>query len=958
MLTAGNSLCSQQAEALLADGKYAAAAAAFAACEGRDNQLQAGHAWSEGQDFEHARMAYRRVVRPLGRKVVYDSLTGVALHKLGVLYYNSSQVTTGARYYRQAIAVRDSVFPDPHNERAHSRNNLATCMRELKQLDSATLLVNQSIAIYEQLTGADTIRWLRTLNELSTLALLREDLQQANSAFNLTEKLLASISFIHPEDAFESYYVGAQNALAFGNYERAVRVAQLALVAADKTPWPDLRAVALIPLAGAWLKQEELKKARTAYLASEAILTGPEIPDRSPLFFVYLNLGTIATVENQPQAALRFARQAEVYLADGASLRDRAELALVKGKAMLETGQLQQALTIFNGGLGLFDPAARQGTTSTYRPATANIRMSDYNAVARLFARRAEVFATLGQRRQALRDYENYVDIMDQLRGRVSSDVSRHYLSRDARAYFDEAISLYLAEYEDKGQQNDLWRAFGLSERAKAYTLLANLERNRGSMSEREIRLRSRIAELERRVVDQASVRSLLESARLALDRLVGSQQREVSVPEWDFDRAALTALLARQDMALVVYHFGRKYQHRFDLSPAGQLSVATLDLPGLEADVATWISALKQSAYRRKSLRPAAEQRRLDEALLRGGLHLHKILLPAAAPLHHRVCIVPDGVLNYLPFAALPDAPATLPIDYTSYPALQNKSTISYAYSASFLLELQRPATTNYAHNVLAFAPAFGQQALAATTRGERGLRPLPGLQPLRFNREEVEAIDKLVPGVVTYFEASADRANFQRAAGTGRVIHLSSHGLVDAADPKLSFIAFSQLNDSLELEEMLYFNDLSALRLPTEMAVLSACETSLGTYVPGETTLSLASAFAAAGARSTLTTLWQVDDAATKDLMINFYAALVSGETRSDALSVAQTAHRKNPEYAHPYYWSAMTLYGATGTIDFAPAAFSYWWWLIGGLLVLGVAGILVRWRKKSSPPSGTRA
>lgn len=948
LLTVGNNLRAQAAEALLADGKYAAAAAAFEARGGRENQLLAGHAWSDGEDTERARMAYLRVVGPAGGKLVYDSLSGVAFHKLGVLHYNGKQVTTAAAYYRQAIAVRDVVFPGPHNERAHSRNNLATCLRELKQLDSATLLVNQSVVIYEQLPAADTIRWLRTLNELATLAHLREDLQQANSAFRLTEKLLGSISNIHPEDAFESYYVGAQNALVFGDYERAIRVAKLALAEADKTPWPDLRAFALIPLAGAWLKQGALRQARTAYLESAAILTGPDVPDRSPLFFVYLNLGTIATTENEHSVALRFAQQAEAYLPTAASLRDRAELALVKGKAVLETGQPQQALTIFNDGLGLFDATAGEGAAVIYQPTTAKIQVSDYNAVARLFARRAEVFASLGQRREALRDYESYVDIMDQLRGRVSSDVSRRYLSSDARAYFDEAISLYLAEYQDKAQPEDLWRAFELSERAKAYTLLANLERNRGSMSEREIDLRARIAELERRAVTDAAAQTLLESARLALDRVVSSQQREMPVAEWHFDRAALVALLEDQDMALIVYHFGRKQHYRFELSAANQLSVAIIPVAGLEEAVTNWVAVLKESAYRRKSLRPAAEQRRLDEALLLGGLHLHKTLLPAAAPLYHRVCIVPDGVLNYLPFAALPDAPVALPIDYTGYPAIQKKAAISYAYSASFLLELQTSTTTNYAHNVLAFAPAFGQQALASPTRGQRSLRPLPGLKPLRFNREEVEAIDELVPGVVTYFGAAADRGNFQRAAGSGRIVHLSSHGFVNAADPKLSFIAFSQLNDSLELEEMLYFNDLSALRLTTEMAVLSACETGLGTYVPGENTLSLASAFAAAGARSTLTTLWQVDDAATKELMVNFYAALVGGQSRVTALATAQTSHRENPEYAHPYYWSALTLYGATGTIDFAPAAFSAGWWL-AGLALLGL-GLLIWLRRKA--------
>ena len=61
-------------------------------------------------------------------------------------------------------------------------------------------------------------------------------------------------------------------------------------------------------------------------------------------------------------------------------------------------------------------------------------------------------------------------------------------------------------------------------------------------------------------------------------------------------------------------------------------------------------------------------------------------------------------------------------------------------------------------------------------------------------------------------------DRQQFLNLISKSKVVHLSSHGMVNAADPNLSFIAFSQLGDSLEAEEMLYFNDLYALPLNTE--------------------------------------------------------------------------------------------------------------------------------------------
>jgi CHAT domain-containing protein len=149
-----------------------------------------------------------------------------------------------------------------------------------------------------------------------------------------------------------------------------------------------------------------------------------------------------------------------------------------------------------------------------------------------------------------------------------------------------------------------------------------------------------------------------------------------------------------------------------------------------------------------------------------------------------------------------------------------------------------------------------------------------------------------------------------------------------------------------------MLYLNDLYALKLNAELAVLSACETSMGRYAPGEGVLSLARAFARAGAASTLTTLWKVDDEATKELMVQFYTALNRGASRSEAVTVTFASATANSTFAHPYFWSALTLYGSPDTLVIAtnPNRKNY---LVGSLIlisVLLVAGLLVRRGKKA--------
>ncbi len=101
----------------------------------------------------------------------------------------------------------------------------------------------------------------------------------------------------------------------------------------------------------------------------------------------------------------------------------------------------------------------------------------------------------------------------------------------------------------------------------------------------------------------------------------------------------------------------------------------------------------------------------------------------------------------------------------------------------------------------------------------------------------------------------------------------------------------------------------DLSAC----DLAVLSACETALGQANPGEGLMSLRRAFLQAGARTVISTLWRVDDRATRELMGEFYRRLlVDKQPPGAALRGAKLHLLKNTEFKEPRYWAAFTLAG----------------------------------------------
>ncbi|MBL7808567.1 MAG: CHAT domain-containing protein, partial [Saprospiraceae bacterium] len=96
------------------------------------------------------------------------------------------------------------------------------------------------------------------------------------------------------------------------------------------------------------------------------------------------------------------------------------------------------------------------------------------------------------------------------------------------------------------------------------------------------------------------------------------------------------------------------------------------------------------------------------------------------------------------------------------------------------------------------------------------------------------------------------------------------------------------------------------------------SACETGIGEHLRGEGVLSLARAFAYAGAKSIVASLWSVNDQSTMQIMDGFYAGLKAGKTKHVALAEAKRLYlQKNPgNNAHPFFWAAFVGLG-----DLAP-------------------------------------
>jgi CHAT domain-containing protein len=94
------------------------------------------------------------------------------------------------------------------------------------------------------------------------------------------------------------------------------------------------------------------------------------------------------------------------------------------------------------------------------------------------------------------------------------------------------------------------------------------------------------------------------------------------------------------------------------------------------------------------------------------------------------------------------------------------------------------------------------------------------------------------------------------------------------------------------------------------TQLAVLSACETGRGTIRTGQGVYGLRRAFLIAGVETLVTSLWQVDDEATSELMVAFYQQVLAGTPRIGALRAAMLKLKRHRP--HPYHWAAFVGIG----------------------------------------------
>ncbi len=526
----------------------------------------------------------------------------------------------------------------------------------------------------------------------------------------------------------------------------------------------------------------------------------------------------------------------------------------IETKALFETGAVQQA---------------KQGYDQLLRhPQIKEIGGMYWPA---LFDR-ARIARNEGDQQLAKQLLQQAIEVVELQRATITTEAGRIGFVGDKQALYRELVDLLV-------HQGNASQALEYAERAKSRALVDLLASAGNGVQPltQTAQLQTTVARLEQAehqsvIVADATTRSasleqsrgLIASLKNELAQQAPAYASLVSVTSL---KAADIQQMLRSDETLLEFYGEGEHWYLFVLNRQSIFG-HKLSLNDLETTVRT--------------LRSQLASPRSDSAYQQAARKLYRQLLgPVETLLSERLVVVPHGILHYLPFSVLLNQQGTALLDLHTLRMLPAAGVTSY-------LRPQRktqPATALILGN-----PDLKDQRLS-----------------LQHAQQEAQAIAALLPGSTLLLGPGATRSALISHAEHHHVLHIAAHGVFQADQPLQSALLLApDKND----DGLLRAADLYRLRLGADLVTLSACETALSSVANGDDLLGFTRGFLYAGTRSIVSSLWQVDDRATHDLMLAFYRNL---QTMDKTQALTQSQRTIKQQFPHPFYWAAFQLTGA---------------------------------------------
>jgi len=648
-------------------------------------------------------------------------------------------------------------------------------------------------------------------------------------------------------------------------------------------------------------------------------------------------------------AALRGARDSQweadawCVLGEAYQRRGRLDKALeCDSRSLAESRAIRylrgEANSRYNSGVAWYEKGdaarARQSLLAAL-PIERRLDLQDREA-ATLYAL-AEVDSKCGRLTEAALWAKSAIDTTESLRGNVPGDEFRTSFLAGKLEPYSLYIDILMRLHSQRATSGSDKEALETSERARARSLMDMLREGHeeipggtgSALLGRERTLRQQLSFESARLLEAADSHDRVLEQRIR-DRvnLIVSEYKEIEAriqaetPSYAVltQPKALTVeqiqheILSDDDTVLLEYELGEQRSYAWALS---RNSLFSWEVPA-RSIVEQWVTRVD------KLIREPYLNANDREHLARAERVLSQMLItPVIGALRHKkVLVVGDGILQSLPFAALPVTPeqrgsASVPfIVEHEIVMLPSASTLAVLRHE---LDGRQPAPRKLA--VLA-DPVFDRQderVHASTARSGHDVGPGSGgaLRRLLFSREEAEDISALVPPatrMVALDFAASKQTVLSGVLQEYQILHISTHGILNQVQPELSGLVFSRVDSRGDPEDgFVGLYEIYNLKLAADLVVLSACDTFLGANIRGEGLVGLVRGFMYSGAKAVVASLWSVDDQSTAELMKRFYENMLGSKAMRPgaALRAAEVSMWQDAPL-RPYNWAGFVIEG----------------------------------------------
>jgi CHAT domain-containing protein len=529
----------------------------------------------------------------------------------------------------------------------------------------------------------------------------------------------------------------------------------------------------------------------------------------------------------------------------------------------------------------------------------------------------AEILLEQNQAKKALEAYGLSFQIEDLFANLLVYENSKIINQIRIRNRTEKCISIYDFLYKKENKIAYIESAFQLSERTKSGVLKSYLSNKKTASREETLHL-DQLQNWNNEIVkeqqkgDLANVSKINEAIKkqnelmLSLKKI--RQKNQVNSAE-NMDLNYLYSKLEKDKAIMVEYFSGFENMYIFTLANQRinleHINVTDTAIPKI-------ISFLDYFSDANKITDNISGYNHL-------GNSVYKMLKLPTNITYQNLIIVPDGLLNFLPFEALITKESST-TNFAQMHYLLNDFRIAYNNSADFYLNGKAPSTDK--KTVLGIFPVFEKTNYELT-----------------FSKAEMKSIKSNFDG--KYFENSnATFDNFKRNAANYSILHLSTHATSGDTETPASIKFYDQ--------EILY-SELYNLNINPDLVVLSACETGIGKLYKSEGAMSVARGFQFAGAQNLLFSLWKVNDYTTSVFMDDFYKNIKNNQSYFEANANAKLDFLKDKSISNakksPYYWSAFVYYGG---IEAAEKPTNYSFYILGLLILIGLFLVFKHFRK----------